>query len=92
MQMLKSRLKQKDETVAKYQDMLKLARDEILNINKQHELEINNMMDKLNLTRDTNLQKLKHDLSNPVSSSAKCNQITGKYFESKEKENLKKKD
>ena len=45
--------------------MLKLARDEILNINKQHELEINNMLDKLNLTRDSNLQKLKHDLMNP---------------------------
>ena len=42
--------------------MLKLARDEIANINKQHELEINNMLDKLNLTRDSNLQKLKHDL------------------------------
>jgi hypothetical protein len=46
--------------------MLKLARDEILNINKQHELEINNMLDKLNLTRDTNLQKLKQDLVNPA--------------------------
>ena len=59
-------MKQKDETIAKYQDMLKLARDEILNINKQHELEINNMLDKLNLTRDTNLQKLKQDLINPT--------------------------
>lgn len=48
--------------------MLKLARDEISNINKQHELEINNMMEKLNLTRDTNIQKLKQELkstSNP---------------------------
>lgn len=55
-------MKQKDDTISKYQDMLKLARDEIANINKQHELEINNMLDKLNLTRDSNLQKLKHDL------------------------------
>ncbi len=59
---LQHRLKQKDETLAKYQDMLKLARDEIANINKQHELEINNMLDKLNLTRDSNLQKLKQEL------------------------------
>jgi uncharacterized membrane protein len=27
-----------------------------------YELEINNLLDKLNLTRDTNLQKLKNDL------------------------------
>ena len=55
-------MKQKDDTVSKYQDMLKLARDEITNINKQHELEISNMLEKLNLTRDSNLKKLKQDL------------------------------
>jgi centrosomal protein CEP290 len=59
---LQNRLKQKDETLLKYQDMLKLARDEISNINKQHELEINNMLDQVNMTRDTNLQKLKSEL------------------------------
>lgn len=42
--------------------MLKLARDEITNINKQHELEIQNYMDKLNLTRDSSIQKLKQEL------------------------------
>ena len=41
----------------------------------QHEIEINNMIDKLNLTRDTNIQKLKHDLkfsaqNQPVTSRA----------------------
>lgn len=46
----------------KYQDMLKLARDEITNINKQHEIEINNLLDKLNLTRDTNIEKLRQEL------------------------------
>lgn len=46
----------------KYQDMLKLARDEITNINKQHEIEINNLIDKLNLTRDTNIEKLRQEL------------------------------
>ena len=55
-------MKQKDETLAKYQDMLKLARDEINNINKQHETEINNLIDKLNLTRDTNIEKLRLEL------------------------------
>jgi hypothetical protein len=63
----KSRLKQKDDTISKYQDMLKLARDEITNINKQHELEITNMLDKLNLTRDSNLKKLKQDLKSNTS-------------------------
>lgn len=42
--------------------MLKLARDEINNINKQHETEINNLIDKLNLTRDTNIEKLRQEL------------------------------
>lgn len=47
--------------------MLKLARDEITNINKQHELEISNMLDKLNLTRDSNFKKLKQDLKSNIS-------------------------
>jgi hypothetical protein len=38
---------------------LKLAREEITKLNRQHELEINNLTDKLNLTRDSNLQKIK---------------------------------
>lgn len=67
--MFKFRLKQKDDTITKYQDMLKLARDEITNINKQHELEVNNMLDKLNLTRDTNLKKLKQELKYSSSNS-----------------------
>ena len=73
---LQSRLKQKDETLAKYQDMLKLARDEIANVNKQHEIEINSMLDKLNLTRDSNLQKLKQELrSNSMYSETNITRI-----------------
>lgn len=59
---LQARLKQKDMTIMKYQEMLRLAREEINQVNKQNELEINGMIDKLNLTRDTNLQKLKQEL------------------------------
>lgn len=59
---LKNRLRQKDETIVKYQDMLKLARDEITNMNKQHEVEINNFIEKLNSTRDTNIEKLKMEM------------------------------
>lgn len=55
-------MKQKDETIVKYQDMLKLAREEINKINKQHEIELNNLIDKLNLTRDTNIEKLREEL------------------------------
>jgi hypothetical protein len=50
--------------------MLKLARDEITNINKQHELEISNMLDKLNITRDNNFNKLKQNLKNNVSNKS----------------------
>ncbi len=50
--------------------MLKLARDEITNINKQHELEISNMLDKLNITRDNNLNKLKQNLKNNASNKS----------------------
>ncbi len=38
---LQNRLKQKELTIVKYQEMLKLAREEINQTNKQHELEIN---------------------------------------------------
>ena len=58
---LQARLNQKEQTILKYQDLLKLAREEITKLNKQHELEINNLMDKLNLTRDSNLQKIKEN-------------------------------
>ena len=59
---LQNMLKQKDITIVKYQEMLRIARDEIGEINKQHETEIHNMLEKLNLTRESNLQKLKQDL------------------------------
>lgn len=54
-------MNQKEQTILKYQDLLKLAREEITKLNKQHELEINNLTDKLNLTRDSNLQKIKEN-------------------------------
>lgn len=54
--------------------MLKLAREEINQVNKQNELEINNMLDKLNLTRDTNLAKLKQELK--FSANESSNVIT----------------
>lgn len=60
---LQNLLKQREESIIKYQDMLKLARDEITNINKQHELEINNLLEKLNMTRDSNLKKLRQEFN-----------------------------
>lgn len=45
--------------------MLKLARDEITNMNKQHEIEINNLIDKNNLMRETNIERLKNDMRSP---------------------------
>jgi hypothetical protein len=59
---LKNRLHQKEETIKKYQDLLKLSRDEIAKLNKQHELEINNLMEKLNSTRDSDVKKLRENL------------------------------
>ena len=66
---LQNMLKQKDITIAKYQEMLRIARDEISDLNRQHETEINNMLEKLNMTREMNLQKLKHDLKSAQSNS-----------------------
>ena len=70
--------------------MLKLARDEITNINKQHELEITNMLDKLNLTRDSNLKKLKNDLRSNVSNNpetttkAQVRKLTAPLFDTED--------
>lgn len=63
---LQNRIKQKEQTILKYQDMLQLARDEINQLNKQHEIEINNMLEKLNSVRDKNLKKLKDDIKNSM--------------------------
>jgi len=60
-------LKQKEITIFKYQDMLQQSRDEINQLNKQHEIEINTMLEKLNLTRDSNLKKLKDDIKHSLS-------------------------
>jgi uncharacterized coiled-coil protein SlyX len=55
-------LKQKDEAIAKYQEMLQLSREEMNKMNQQNEYEINSMIEMMNLSRDTNLQKLRKDL------------------------------
>ncbi len=59
---LQTRLRQKEATLLKYQEMLKTSREEMSQVNRQHEQEINALLDKLNLTRDSTLQRLKHDL------------------------------
>ncbi len=59
---MQNRLHQKEETIKKYQDLLKLSRDEITKLNKQHELEINTLMEKLNTTRDSDVKKLRDNL------------------------------
>lgn len=64
---LQNRLQQKETSIQKYQDMLQLARDEINQLNKQHEIEINTMLEKLNMTRDSNLKKLKDDIKHSLS-------------------------
>ncbi len=59
---LQARLRQKELTLVKYQEMLKTSREEMANMNRQHEQEVNSLLEKLNLTRDSTLQRLKHDL------------------------------
>lgn len=63
----KNRLKQKDQTIQKYQEMIKLNREEMENLNKQHELEMINMYDKANLLNENNLKKLKQRLGTQFS-------------------------
>ncbi len=59
---LQTRLGQKELTVVKYQEMLKAAREEMASVNRQHEQEVNGLLDKLNMTRDSTLQRLRHEL------------------------------
>lgn len=61
-------MNQKEQTILKYQEMVKASREEITRIHKEYEKEISNLTEKLNLTRDTQLQKLKENLKfNPKS-------------------------
>ncbi|OWF51997.1 centrosomal protein of 290 kDa-like [Mizuhopecten yessoensis] len=82
---LQARLQQKEETIAKYQQLLKQAREDMLEMNRRHDKDLKDMQHKLHLNTDTAFNKFKDaardlmakQLAHPMSSKqlARLNQL-----------------
>lgn len=56
---LQARLEQKQQTIAKFDELLKNARDDLLNQAKRHEIELKNLQEQLHAQREDGLRKLR---------------------------------
>ncbi|XP_061195068.1 centrosomal protein of 290 kDa-like isoform X3 [Saccostrea echinata] len=56
---LQARIQQKEETIAKYQELLKQARDDMQDMNKRHEQDLKNMQLKIHQNTDAAFNKFK---------------------------------
>lgn len=56
---LQARIQQKEETIAKYQELLKQARDDMQDMNKRHEQDLKNMQLKIHQNTDSAFNKFK---------------------------------
>ncbi|KAK3096658.1 hypothetical protein FSP39_002154 [Pinctada imbricata] len=56
---LQARIQQKEETIAKYQELLKQARDDMTDMNKRHEQDLKNMQLKIHQNTDAAFNKFK---------------------------------
>lgn len=54
-----ARIQQKEETIAKYQELLKQARDDMQDMNKRHEQDLKNMQLKIHQNTDAAFNKFK---------------------------------
>lgn len=54
-----ARIQQKEETIAKYQELLKQARDDMQEMNKRHEQDLKNMQLKIHQNTDAAFNKFK---------------------------------
>ncbi|XP_060063320.1 centrosomal protein of 290 kDa-like [Ylistrum balloti] len=82
---LQARLQQKEETIAKYQELLKQAREDMMEMNRRHDKDLKDMQQKLHLNTDTAFNKFKDaardlmakQLAHPMSSKqlARLNEL-----------------
>ncbi|WAR07060.1 CE290-like protein [Mya arenaria] len=56
---LQARIQQKEETICKYQDLLRQARDDMQDMNKRHEKELRAMQQKIHMNTDAAFSKFK---------------------------------
>ncbi|XP_071137463.1 centrosomal protein of 290 kDa-like isoform X1 [Mytilus edulis] len=56
---LQARLNQKEETIAKYQELLNQAREDMMSMNKRHEQDLKNMQEKIHMNTDAAFNKFK---------------------------------
>jgi len=55
--MFQARINQKEETIAKYQELLNQARDDMMEMNKRHEQDLKNMQEKIHMNTDAAFNK-----------------------------------
>ena len=56
---MQARIAQKEETIAKYQELLKQARDEMQDMNQRHQQELRAMQQKVHMNNDAAFSKFK---------------------------------
>ena len=57
--LFQARINQKEETIAKYQELLNQARDDMMEMNKRHEQDLKNMQEKIHMNTDAAFNKFK---------------------------------
>jgi len=77
---LQARIQQKEETICKYQDLLRQAREDMHDMNRRHEKELRAMQQKIHMNTDAAFSKFKEaaqhimtqKLSQPISNKQVC--------------------
>ena len=54
-----ARINQKEETIAKYQELLNQAREDMMEMNKRHEQDLKSMQEKIHMNTDAAFNKFK---------------------------------
>jgi len=72
-----ARIQQKEETIAKYQELLKQARDDMLEMNRRHDNDLKNMQQKIHMNTDAAFNKFK-DAARELMSKQTAHPLTTK--------------
>ena len=74
---MQARIQQKEETMVKYQDMLKQARADMTDMNRRHEGELKAMQQKIHMNTDAAFSKFK-EAAQQIMSTKLAQPITNK--------------
>ncbi|PVD27873.1 hypothetical protein C0Q70_10448 [Pomacea canaliculata] len=78
---LQQRIQQKEETILKYQELLKQARQDMLDMNRRHEAELKTMQHKIHAASDMHIAKFKLAAQEALSKRSTAHGLTDKQLE-----------